>query len=180
MKFCSCCGASVSLRTPPGDSLPRHVCDECGEIHYVNPKIVVGALAEHKGKVLLCRRAIDPRKSLWTLPAGFMEMAETTADAARRETQEEACADVELIELYTLVNIAHIGQVYMLYRAKLDAPVFAPGEESLEVALFEESEIPWEQIAFRSISVTLKHYFEDRARGAFQFRTIDLLPPPTF
>lgn len=176
MKFCSCCGATVTRRVPQGDSLPRHVCDRCGEIHYTNPKIVVGALAEWQGKVLLCRRAIEPRLGMWTLPAGFMEMAETTAQAALRETLEEACAKVELIELYSLVNIAHIGQVHMLYRARLPEPIFAAGEESLEVALFDEAAIPWDEIAFRSITITLRQFFADRAQGEYRFRIHDLPP----
>lgn len=176
MNYCSTCGATVSLRVPPGDTSPRHVCDKCETVHYINPKMVVGALAQWHGKVLLCKRAIEPRLGMWTLPAGFMEMAETTAEAALRETLEEACAKVELIELYTLVNVAHIGQVHMIYRATLPEPVFAAGEESLEVALFDESEIPWKEIAFRSIALSLRQFFEDRRRGAYSFRTFDLLP----
>jgi len=176
MNYCPSCGATVILRVPDGDSHPRHVCNQCGQIHYINPKMVVGALAEWQGKVLLCRRAIEPRLGMWTLPAGFMEMAETTAEAALRETLEEACAHVELIELYTLVNVSHIGQVHMLYRARLPEPVFAPGVESLEVALFDEAEIPWDEIAFRSISLTLHQFFEDRRNGKYIFRTYDLPP----
>jgi len=174
MNYCSSCGATVTQRIPEGDSHPRHVCGQCGTIHYINPKMVVGALAEWQGKILLCRRAIEPRLGMWTLPAGFMEMAETTAEAALRETLEEACARVELIELYTLVNVSHIGQVHMLYRARLPEPVFAAGVESLEVALFDEAEIPWDEIAFRSISLTLRQFFEDRAKGEYRFRTYDL------
>ncbi|MDB5815822.1 MAG: [(di)nucleoside polyphosphate] hydrolase [Rhodocyclales bacterium] len=176
MNYCSSCGATVTLRVPEGDVLPRYVCDRCGTIHYINPKMVIGALADWEGKVLLCRRAIEPRLGKWTLPAGFMEMAETTAEAALRETQEEACARVELIDLYTLVNVPHIGQVHMFYRARLPAPVFAAGTESLEVALFDEADIPWGEIAFRSIVLTLRQFFEDRATGQFQFRTYDLPP----
>jgi ADP-ribose pyrophosphatase YjhB (NUDIX family) len=117
---------------------------------------------------------------MWTLPAGFMEMCETTAEAALRETLEEACAHVELIELYTLVNVSHIGQVHMLYRARLPEPVFAPGQESLEVALFDEAEIPWDEIAFRSIALTLRQFFEDRRKGTYRFRTYDLPPRGPF
>jgi ADP-ribose pyrophosphatase YjhB (NUDIX family) len=176
MNYCSSCGATVTQRIPEGDTALRDVCDQCGTIHYVNPKMVVGALAEWRGKVLLCRRAIEPRLGMWTLPAGFMEMAETTAEAALRETQEEACAKVELIELYTLVNVAHIGQVHMFYRAHLLEPVFAAGVESLEVALFDEADIPWDEIAFRSITLSLRQFFEDRSKGEYRFRAYDLAP----
>jgi ADP-ribose pyrophosphatase YjhB (NUDIX family) len=179
MKFCSACGAEVSLRTPEGDSLMRHVCGACGTIHYENPKMVVGALAVWEDRVLLCRRAIEPRLGLWTLPAGFMENHETTAEAACRETREEACARIELIELYTLVNVPHISQVHMLYRARLLDTDFAPGVESLEVALFREEEIPWKDIAFRSVALTLRYFFEDRRCGSFRFRTADL-PAPSY
>jgi ADP-ribose pyrophosphatase YjhB (NUDIX family) len=154
----------------------RDVCNQCGTIHYINPKMVVGALAEWEGKVLLCKRAIEPRLGMWTLPAGFMEMEETTAEAALRETQEEACARVDLIELYTLVNVAHIGQVHMFYRARLPEPVFAAGVESLEVALFDEADIPWDEIAFRSIALALRQFFADRSKGEYRFRTYDLAP----
>lgn len=178
MNFCSKCGAAVALRIPAGDSVPRHVCTACGEIHYLNPKIVVGSLPVWEHKVLLCRRAIEPCHGMWTLPAGFMEMGETTAQAAIRETAEEACARIELVELSTLVNIPHISQVHILYRARLLDLDFAPGEESLEVALFAEDEIPWPQIAFRSVALTLRHFFADRARGEFRFRIEDLAPQP--
>jgi ADP-ribose pyrophosphatase YjhB (NUDIX family) len=176
MNFCSRCGAAVTLRIPEGDTVPRHVCNQCGTIHYINPKMVVGTLADWQGKVLLCKRAIEPRLGMWTLPAGFMEMAETTAEAALRETFEEACARVELIELYTLVNVSHIGQVHMFYRGRLPEPVFAAGTESLEVALFDEADIPWDDIAFRSITLTLRQFFADRAKGTYAFQTYDLPP----
>lgn len=178
MNFCSHCGAPVSLRVPAGDSLPRHVCGRCGTIHYQNPKLVIGALPEWHDRVLLCRRAIEPRYGLWTLPAGFMENAETTAQAALRETLEEASARIELAELYTLIDVPHINQVHLIYRARLLDLGFAPGEESLEVKLFDEASIPWDAIAFRSISLTLRHYFEDRRRGHFPFHTGEIEPPP--
>jgi len=176
MNYCSNCGATVTRCVPEGDTALRDVCNQCGTIHYVNPKMVVGALAEWEGKILLCRRAIEPRLGMWTLPAGFMEMAETTADAALRETLEEACARVELIELYTLVNVSHIGQVHMFYRARLPEPVFAAGIESLEVALFDEADIPWNEIAFRSITLSLQQFFADRRKGEYRFHTFDLAP----
>jgi ADP-ribose pyrophosphatase YjhB (NUDIX family) len=171
MKFCSGCGSSrLAFSVPAGDHLPRHVCPDCGAIHYENPKIVVGCLPEWDGRVLLCRRAIEPRHGLWTLPAGFLETGETIAAGAARETLEEAGARVEVGELYTLINLPHIGQVYMMFRARLPAPEFGAGPESLEVRLFEEHEIPWEQLAFRTIGRTLRNYFVDRRLGAFPLR----------
>ncbi|MFA7605763.1 MAG: NUDIX hydrolase [Rhodocyclaceae bacterium] len=176
MNFCSQCGAGVVLRVPPGDSLPRHVCNACGTIHYLNPKLVVGAIAEWGDRVLLCRRAIEPRSGYWTLPAGFMENAETTAQAAARETLEEACARIEVGPMFTLINVPHISQVHIIYRARLLDLAFSPGEESLEVALFSEADIPWQDIAFRTISMSLRHFFEDRRRGQFGFHVRDLPP----
>jgi ADP-ribose pyrophosphatase YjhB (NUDIX family) len=176
MNFCSQCGAHVSLRIPPGDNLPRHVCDACGTIHYQNPKMVVGCIPEWKDKILLCRRAIEPRYGLWTLPAGFMENGETTAQGALRETLEEAGARVEMGPLYTLLNLPHINQVYLMFRGRLLDLDFAPGEESLEVELFEEQDIPWDKLAFRSIHRTLELYFQDRRSGGHGFHFGDILP----
>lgn len=167
MKFCSQCGSPVSLRVPPGDSLPRHVCDACDVIHYQNPKIVAGCLPVWEDKVLLCRRAIEPRYGLWTLPAGFMENDETTEEAAAREALEEANARLEILSLYTLISLPHVNQVYVMYRARLLDRQFSAGTESLEVRLFGEHEIPWEQLAFRTIDRTLRHFFADRSRGEF-------------
>ena len=175
MKFCSNCGAAVTLKIPPGDSLPRHVCDACSTIHYQNPKMIVGCIAEWENRILLCRRAIEPRAGLWTLPAGFMENAETTAEAAARETLEEACARVEIGPIFSFINVPHINQVHILYRARLLDLDFAPGHESLEVELFEEAAIPWQEIAFRTIGMTLRHYFEDRKAGSFGFHARDLV-----
>lgn len=178
MKYCSDCGAGVTLRIPPGDTLPRHVCVNCGTIHYQNPKIVVGAIPEWGERILLCRRAIEPRHGYWTLPAGFMENAESTSEAAARETLEEACARIEVGDLFTLISVPHINQVHIVYRARLLDPQFGPGEESLEVALFEEKDIPWDEIAFRTISLTLRHYFEDRRRGSFGTHNASIALPP--
>ena len=178
MNFCSNCGAAVEFRIPAGDSLPRHVCRQCGTIHYQNPKLVVGALAEWEDRILLCRRAIEPRLGFWTLPAGFMENEETTAQAAARETAGEACARIEVGELYTLIDVPHISQVHLIYRARLLDLDFRPGEESLEVALLREDEIPWDEIAFRTIALSLRHYFDDRRRGHWSFHTASLPPPP--
>lgn len=177
INFCSACGAPVVVRVPPGDSLPRHICDRCNAVHYSNPKLVVGALPEWENRILLCRRAIEPRHGLWTLPAGFMENNETIADAAVRETVEESGAHIELGEIYTLISVPHISQVHVIYRARLLDLDFAPGEETLEVALFREQEIPWEEIAFRTIAITLRHYFTDRRSGHFGFHTGEIAGP---
>jgi ADP-ribose pyrophosphatase YjhB (NUDIX family) len=174
MKYCSHCGAPVSHRIPSGDNRHRYVCDHCGSIHYQNPRMVVGCLPEWQDRVLLCRRAIEPRYGLWTLPAGFMENGETTAEGAVRETLEEAGARVEIIDLYTLINVPDIDQVYLLFRARLLDTDFAAGEESLEVALFDEAGIPWDQLAFRTVHTTLRHYFEDRRSGQFPLHCGDL------
>jgi len=169
MKFCSNCGAPVTLKIPPGDSLPRHVCDACNAIHYQNPRLIVGCIPEWEDRILLCRRAIEPRYGLWTVPAGFMENGETTAQGAVRETLEEANARVEVASLYAIYNIPHINQVYMLFRARLLDIDFHPGAETLEARLFTEREVPWEEIAFLSVRNTLDHYYADRRGGEFKF-----------
>ena len=169
MKFCSNCGSAVALKIPVGDSLPRHVCDACGTIHYQNPKMIVGCIAEWESRILLCRRAIEPRHGLWTVPAGFMENGETTAQGALRETLEEANARVEIGPLYAMYNIPHINQVYILFRARLLDLDFSAGTESLEVRLFEEAEVPWEQLAFATVRNTLTHYYADRKAGEYCF-----------
>lgn len=176
MNYCSHCGAKVELKAPPGDHLPRYICDVCGTIHYENPKIVVGAIPEWEEKILLCRRAIEPRHGLWTLPAGFMENHETTAQGAVRETSEEANARVEIIALYTLYNLPHISQVHMFYRSRLLDLNFTPGSESLEVELFSEETMPWDDLAFASVRKTLQHFFKDRRSGNFSLHSGDLLP----
>lgn len=175
MKFCSDCGsAEIGLRIPDGDTLPRFVCGACQAIHYQNPKMVVGCLPEHDGRVLLCRRAIEPRRGLWTLPAGFLENGESIGDGAARETLEEANARVRLGALYTVISLPYIHQVYVMFRAELADLDFGPGAESLEVRLFAEDEIPWEEIAFRTITRTLRQFFLDRKLGAFPTRVSTL------
>jgi ADP-ribose pyrophosphatase YjhB (NUDIX family) len=178
MNYCSHCGAPVSLMVPAGDNLPRHVCERCGTIHYQNPKMVVGAIPEWGDRILLCRRAIEPRSGLWTLPAGFMENAETTAQAAARETLEEACARIEVDAMFSLINVPHINQVHILYRARLLDLDFSPGTESLEVQLFDEADIPWDAIAFRTIAMTLRYYFADRKAGSYGFHVGDIVYKP--
>ncbi len=178
MKYCSACGAPLELRTPADDNRPRHVCTICSIIHYQNPKLVIGAIPEWEdGRILLCRRAIEPRYGLWTLPAGFMENGETTTDAALRETLEEASARIAIAELYSMYSLPYIDQVHLLFRAKLLDLDFAPGVESLEVELFEEKDIPWDELAFRPVRFTLQHYFDDRKKGAFQLHIGSLEPP---
>lgn len=171
MNFCSQCGEKVSFRIPTGDTLARYVCDRCNTVHYQNPKMVVGCIPEWEDRILLCRRAIEPRYGLWTLPAGFLENSETAPAGAVRETLEEANARVEIGELYTFVSLPHISQVYVMYRARLSDPDFSAGVESLEVRLFSESDVPWDQLAFRTIHFTLEHYFADRRAGQFQLHT---------
>jgi ADP-ribose pyrophosphatase YjhB (NUDIX family) len=165
VKFCSACGASVSLRIPAGDHRERFVCTRCETIHYQNPKIVAGTIPEWDGRILLCRRAIEPRYGLWTLPAGFMENGETTEQAAMRETWEEAGARIQITSLYSIFSIPHISQVYMLFRGELLGGVYKPGQESLECELFDALTVPWEQLAFPVVRETLQRYFADMANN---------------
>jgi len=174
MKFCSNCASPVVKRVPPGDNVPRWVCDSCGDIHYQNPKLVVGAIAEWEGRLLLCRRAIEPRYGYWTLPAGFMENGETAAQAALRETLEEAGARIELLAPYSMISVPYVNQVHLFYRARLLDLEFKPGEESLEVALYEEAQVPWKDIAFRTVGLTLKHWFAERRTGTYGFHAEDI------
>ena len=182
MKFCSECAHPVSVQIPPDDTRERFVCQACGAIHYQNPKMVIGSIPvwqdeEGEPRILLCKRAIEPRHGYWTLPAGFMENDETTADAAMRETEEEAGARIELHGLFSLLNVPHVHQVHMFYRATLLDLDYAAGIESLDVRLFTESEIPWSEIAFPTVSMTLKFFFADLARGdgSFGFHAHDVL-----
>lgn len=178
MNYCSHCGAKISVRIPEGDSLPRHICDYCHTIHYQNPKMVVGCIPQWEDKILLCRRAIEPRHGFWTLPAGFMENSETTTQAAARETLEEAQAKVEIGALYTLFNVPHISQVHMFFHARLLQPHFSAGAESLEVKLFSEQDLPWDEIAFASVRQTLQLYIAERQSGTFGFHMRDIHPAP--
>ncbi|MGZ5047353.1 MAG: NUDIX hydrolase [Usitatibacter sp.] len=177
MKFCNSCGAITVERVPEGDTFMRAVCDACGMIHYQNPKVVVGCIPVHGDRILICKRAIEPRYGLWTLPAGFMENEESASEGAAREALEEANARVEIEDLYTVYSIPHISQVYMMFRAKLLDTDYAPGTESLEVKLVREDEIPWDQLAFAMVRRTLEHFLEDRKRGVFVPRFGDIRPP---
>ncbi len=174
MNFCPNCAAPIERRIPDGDHLPRFVCTACGSIHYRNPKIVTGCVPELEGRILICRRAIEPRRGYWTLPAGFMEVGESLQEAAARECQEEALARVEIADLCAIVHVLHAEQVHVMFRARLAEPKYGVGAESLEVRLCEERELPWRDLAFRSVEFTLKRYFEDRAAGlnGLHFHTI--------
>ena len=168
MNFCNQCGAPVALKVPPGDNLPRFVCEACRAIHYVNPKVVVGCIPEWEGQILLCRRAIEPGAGLWTFPGGFMETGEHTEAAAARETLEEAQAEVEIISLYAVLSLPRVSQVYVVFRGALRKPEFGAGSESLEVQLFPHDRIPWEALAFPVVHETLTRYVQDRRQGRFQ------------
>lgn len=180
MNFCSSCGNTVVLQIPAGDDRERHVCSSCELIHYSNPRVIVGCVPVYEGKVLLCKRAIEPRKNYWTLPAGFMENGETTPAGAARETWEEAMARVSNLELYRIFDVPYISQVYMFYRCSIDDGKYGVGPESLETGLYEEHEIPWDQIAFPVIKETLREYFRDVETGSYPVRVsaIDHRPRP--
>lgn len=178
MKFCSHCGAPVHLRIPQGDDRERHICTDCDAIHYLNPRIIAGCLPTYEDKVLLCKRAIEPRHGYWTLPAGFMENGESTEEGALRECWEEARARLHLRGLYTLFSLPEINQVYMLFRGELANLDFGPGPESLEVELFTEQDIPWDELAFPVMRQTLRHYFADRREQHFPFRSETLYRDP--
>lgn len=182
LKHCRVCGTAVILRLPDdGDTKERAVCPACKTVHYENPLNVVGTVPiwEHDGdggdvQVLLCKRNIEPRKGKWTLPAGFMEMNETTAEGAARETDEEAGAQFEMQGLFAVMNVAKVGQVHLFYRAKLLSTVFNPGHETMEARLFTEADIPWEELAFRTVKETLEHYFADHRSGNFGVHAVDI------
>ncbi len=164
-KHCPSCGGQIRYQVPADDNRERATCTVCSAVHYENPLNVVGTLPVWQDQVLLCKRAIEPRYGKWTLPAGFMELGETTAEGALRETDEEAGARIELQELYCVHNVVQAGQVHFFYRARLLDVDFNPGPESLEARLFREEEIPWDELAFRTVRETLQRFFEDRRRG---------------
>lgn len=175
IKHCKNCGASVVYRVPDdGDIKQRAVCPSCQLIHYENPLNVVGTVPHLGDRVLLCKRNIEPRWGKWTLPAGFMELGETTSEGAARETDEEAGAEIELEGLFTIINVARVGQVHLFYRARLLSDKFDPGHESLEARLYAEHEIPWDEIAFKTVKETLELFFADRRAGHFQVHHLDI------
>jgi ADP-ribose pyrophosphatase YjhB (NUDIX family) len=178
LNFCSNCGAPVESKIPSGDHLPRFVCTSCNMVHYKNPLLVLGCVPEWQNKILLCRRAIEPRLGYWTVPAGFMENGETMQEAAARECQEEALAKVEVGSLLAVVSVTRAHQVHVMFRAKLLAPEFAPGPESLEVGLYDEAEIPWSELAFPSGEFTLRRYYADRSAGREEHHFTELKSRP--
>lgn len=169
MKFCSACGALVAREIPPGDDRPRAVCKACGTVHYENPRTVVGCVVEHGDEILLCRRAIEPARGLWTVPAGFLEIGEAATEGAARETLEEAQARVEVLAPHAYLDLPLIGQSYALFRARLLDGAYGVGDESLEVATFSLDTIPWDEMAFPVIRIALELYAQDRERGAWRF-----------
>jgi ADP-ribose pyrophosphatase YjhB (NUDIX family) len=174
IRFCRACGSAVSYRIPADDNRERAVCPACATVHYENPTNVVGTVPVWGEQVLLCKRAIEPRYGLWTLPAGFLELGETTAEGAIRETIEEAGAQIEIGPLFTLLNVMRVGQVHLFYRATMTSPDLDPGSETLEARLFREDEVPWDQIAFRTVRETLQLFFADRRRSHFEFHAADI------
>ena len=176
IQYCRQCGSAVEHRVPDdGDTRPRAVCPPCQTIHYENPLIVVGTIPVlADGRVLLCKRNIEPQLGKWTLPAGFMELGETTSQGAARETDEEAGAQFEIGALFSLMNVPRVGQVHMYYRATLLSDQFNPGVETMEARLFSEAEVPWDELAFRTVKETLEHFFADRQRGQFGVHLVDL------
>jgi len=178
LKHCRECGCPVVYRLPDdGDTRERAICTACHTVHYENPLNVVGTVpvwGESGEQVLLCKRNIEPRRGMWTLPAGFMELGETTAQGAARETQEEAGAQFEMQALFAIMNVARVGQVHLFYRAQLLSTDFDPGHETMEAKLFTEAEIPWDDIAFRTVKETLTRYFADRRQGQFGTHVVDI------
>lgn len=174
IRHCRACGTAVSYRVPAGDNRERALCPACGTVHYENPVNVVGTVPVWQQKVLLCKRAIEPRHGLWTLPAGFLELGETTAQGAQRETVEESGAQVELGALFTVLNVVRVGQLHLFYLATMTSPELDPGSETIEARLFSEDEVPWDQIAFRTVRETLQHYFADRRSGQFGLHCADI------
>ncbi len=178
MKFCTFCGHPVQVVVPPGDDRERHVCQICAVVHYQNPRMVVGCLAhDASGNILLCRRAIEPQRGLWTLPAGFLENGESVEEGALRETREEANASLHHPVLYCMVSIPYVNQVFVIFRGLLVDSRFHPGLESLETALFGEQDIPWNELAFRTVTFTLQRYLEDRKKGEFGVHVTSLHKP---
>ncbi len=175
IRHCKQCGTAVVYRLPDdGDTRERAICPACHTVHYENPLNVVGTIPFWNDQVLLCKRNIEPRWGKWTLPAGFMELDETVAQGAARETHEEAGAEIEMLDLFAIMNVVRVGQVHFFYRAKLTSTRFDPGHETLEARLFAEHEIPWDEIAFRTVRETLRCFFADRERGRFELHQIDI------
>jgi ADP-ribose pyrophosphatase YjhB (NUDIX family) len=178
MKYCSECGGELVFKIPEADYRERHICTRCDTVHYKNPKIVAGCIPEWEDRILLCRRAIQPRYGLWTLPAGYMEIGESTLQAAQRETLEEANARVEIQDLYMVINLSYANQVHLMYRSRLLDEEYSSGQESLEVRLYRKAEIPWDLLAFPSVRETLKYYYQDRETGMYRIRSGEINKDP--
>ena len=175
MNYCPNCSAKVSLKIPEGDNRERYVCDSCNTIHYSNPNVVVGTLPAFEDKILLCKRAIEPRVGLWTVPAGFLENGESLLQGAWRETKEETQAEVDIKEILTIFNIPQINQIYVIYRADIEDNSFGPTSESLDVQLFSYDEVPWEELAFPFVPKTINHYYECLKTKKFNLHTEDII-----
>lgn len=178
MKFCADCGHPVELRIPSDDHAPRSICTVCGMVHYRNPKVIVGCVPEWQGRILMCRRNIEPRRGLWTFPAGFLEMGETSGEGAARETHEEAQAEVDIGGLLAVINVPYVSQIYMIHRGRMKSEHHGVTHESSETRLMREDEIPWDEIAFPTIWHSLKFFFADRARGVEEIHALDLSVRP--
>lgn len=178
MNFCSNCGAKVTFALPEGDTQMRHICTQCHRIHYQNPKIITGCIAHLEGKILLCRRAIAPGYGRWSIPAGYLENEETTQQGALRECSEEAGAQMSIKNLYTVINMPDIQEVYLLYRAELTSLHLKAGPESLEVGLFSEDELPWEELAFHQLTPILKAFYNDQRVASYPTRNLDIESKP--
>lgn len=176
MKYCGKCGNRLASRIPPGDDRPRFVCDTCQTIHYENPKIVVGCIPEFRDKILLCRRAIEPRRGRWTLPAGYLENGETLLEGVKREVFEEAKARLTALTPYGLYNLTFVNEVYLMFHGRLIDEDYGPGPESSEVRLVAEADIPWEDLAFSVVRQTLTRFFADRKEGGPRFHMGDVQP----
>jgi|TARA_X000000368_G_scaffold300769_1_gene239635 ADP-ribose pyrophosphatase YjhB (NUDIX family) len=175
LNYCPNCSAKVSLKIPEGDNRERYVCDSCNTIHYSNPNVVVGTLPAFEDKILLCKRAIEPRVGLWTVPAGFLENGESLLQGAWRETKEETQAEVDMKEILTIFNIPQINQIYVIYRADIEDNSFGPTSESLDVQLFSYDEVPWEELAFPFVPKTINHYYECLKTKKFNLHTEDII-----
>ena len=174
IKHCRTCGGATAYAVPADDNRERAICTVCQTVHYQNPLNVVGTVPSWGDQVLLCRRNIEPRYGLWTLPAGFMELGETVEQGAARETDEEAGAHFEMQGLLSVLSVVRVGQVHLYFRARLLDTVFAPGPETIEAQLFTEEQIPWDELAFRTVRETLKYYFADKRRGQFDVHVADI------
>ena len=180
MKFCSNCGSSkISLKIPEGDNRERYVCDSCNTIHYSNPNVVVGTLPTFEDKILLCKRAIEPRVGLWTLPAGFLENGESLLEGAWRETKEETQADVEMHKILAIFNIPQINQIYVIYKASILENSYGPTSESLDVKLFSKEDIPWEKIAFPFVPKAINHYYDNFEKKEIPMCIEDIIRRPS-